>query len=90
MVMNWAVLIDLVVCPYSEHNLVIDFVSPLFPDLQGTRISSQTASDSEAEAVKTPAYSVSISRDVNVWSLSTVEMWHTVGFLSKIFAIFAR
>ena len=72
------------ISPARDHGIPIFIRSTTSPDIAGTVISSVT------DEVEPQVKGICIRNGITLVSMTTVGMWHEVGFLAKAFAAFAE
>jgi diaminopimelate decarboxylase/aspartate kinase len=72
------------ISPARDHGIPIFIRSATSPDITGTVISSVT------DEVEPQVKGICIRNGITLVSMTTVGMWHEVGFLAKAFAAFAE
>lgn len=72
------------ISPVRDSNIPLFIRSTLAPEIAGTVISSVT------DELEPQVKGICIRSGLTIISMTTVGMWHQVGFLAKAFAAFAR
>ena len=72
------------IAPLRESNIPLFIRSTKFPEINGTVISSVT------NEIKPYVKGICIRNGLTLISMDGVNMWHEVGFLAKVFAIFSN
>jgi len=70
--------------PVRQAGIPMDVKYTLFPEHSGTRITRE--SDESAPPIK----SILVKNSITLISIDTLNMWHQVGFLADVFAVFKR
>jgi len=72
------------ISPVREHGIPLFIRSTLSPEIAGTVISSVT------EEVEPQVKGICLRNGLTLVSMTTVRMWHQVGFLAKAFTVFSN
>jgi aspartate kinase len=72
------------ITPAVEHNIPVLILNSRRPDIEGTRITSQSVS------CRNPVKSISCKRNITILNISSTRMLMAHGFMCRIFDIFDR